>query len=58
MRKFSANAYEIKLPYDIGICPIFNVADLYIYKDSGTDDRPEDREKIDWVKQLPTRKPL
>lgn len=34
LRKFSTNAYEVKLPKNIGISPIFNVADLYPYKES------------------------
>ena len=28
------------------------------YEDGGTDERPEDKEQIDWVKQLPTAQPL
>ena len=36
LRKFSANAYEIEILDDIGITPIFNVADLYPYQDDET----------------------
>ena len=58
MRKFSANAYEIELPPDVGISLIFNVLDLYRYEYGHTDERPADREQIEWVKQLPTAQPL
>jgi hypothetical protein len=29
LRKFEANSYEIESPDDVGISPMFNVADLY-----------------------------
>jgi len=29
--KFSANVYELQLPPDIGISPIFNVENLFLY---------------------------
>jgi hypothetical protein len=29
LRKFDANAYEIELPDDVGISPIFNISYLY-----------------------------
>jgi hypothetical protein len=32
LRKFDENAYEIELPDDVDISPIFNVSDLYPYK--------------------------
>jgi hypothetical protein len=32
LRKFAANDYEIGLPDNVGISPIFNVVDMYPYK--------------------------
>ena len=32
LRKFPGNAYEIELPYDLQISPIFNVFDIYPFK--------------------------
>ena len=35
LRKFvSGNAYEVKLPDDMDISPIFNITDLYKYHES------------------------
>jgi hypothetical protein len=33
--KFGENAYEIELPEDVGISPIFNIAYLYPYREDG-----------------------
>ena len=54
----SSDLYEIELPPDVGISPIFNVVDLYRYEDDGTDEGPADKEQIEWVKQLPPAQPL
>ena len=39
LRKFSENSYEIEFPPDVGISPIFNVADLYKYENDGAEGR-------------------
>ena len=44
LRNFSANSYEIELPLDVGISPIFKVADLYNYEDDGAEERAADKE--------------
>ena len=59
LRRFSANAYEVELPDDIGMSPIFNVADLYPFKelDSGTTNEPVGEENyIEWEEKLPKKK--
>ena len=52
LRKFDANAYEIELPDDVGISPIFNVLDLYPYRKDDTEGSKY-REKVQWEKQIP-----
>jgi hypothetical protein len=35
LRKFDANDFELELPEDVGISPIFNVEYLYSYRMNG-----------------------
>jgi len=64
LRRFSANAYEIQLPPEIGISPIFNVADLFPYvadakiQDVAEPPRNTTDEESSWVKQMPMAPPL
>jgi hypothetical protein len=52
LRKFDANSYEIELPYDVGISPIFNVSDMYPYRKDDIEGSKY-QEKIQWEKQMP-----
>ena len=60
LRKFSSNAYEVELPKDVGISPIFNVSDLYPYKPDEFN-HPTTQEEVDqevpWEAQLPKATP-
>ena len=53
LRKFAANAYETELPDNVGISPIFNVADLYPYRGDDVGEL-EDQKDIQWEKHMPT----
>jgi hypothetical protein len=51
LRKFEANAYEIGLSDGVGISPIFNVADLYPYREEEVRGE-ENQEEFQWVKNM------
>jgi hypothetical protein len=33
LRNFGTNAYELELPLDVGISPIFKILDMYPYRE-------------------------
>ena len=57
VRKFSSNAYEVKLPTGIRISPIFNVADLYLYQEPEEepqgDSTAEESATVNWEERIP-----
>jgi hypothetical protein len=57
LRKFGNNAYEIELPGDVGISPIFNISDMCPYREDDTE-RSKDQPEIQWEeKMLVSEKP-
>ena len=56
LRKFFVNAYEVELPSDVGISPIFNVSDMYSYhtdESSHSIELEETSPEASWKEQLP-----
>jgi hypothetical protein len=51
LRRFGENAYELELPEDVGISPIFNISDLYSYMEDRTGGS-EDQGEIQWRKKM------
>jgi hypothetical protein len=52
LRKFDENTYEIELPNDVDISPIFNISNLYLYWKYDAEGS-QDQDKIQWEKQMP-----
>ena len=57
LRKFETNAYEIVFLDGVGISPIFNIVDLYLYREDEAGGEGNEKE-IQWVKQMPVAENL
>ena len=60
LRKFSSKAYEVELPKDVDISPIFNVSNLYPYhadEYSQTTTQEKVDQEVPWEAQLPKETP-
>jgi hypothetical protein len=55
LRKFEANAYEIEFLDGLGIPSIFNIADMFPYREDEIEGS-RDQKEVQWVKQLPIAK--
>jgi hypothetical protein len=51
LKKFQTNSYEIELLDGVGISPIFNIADLYPYREDEARGK-ENQKEVQWVKQM------
>ena len=61
LRKFSSNAYEVELPKDVDISPIFNVSYLSPYhadESNQTIAQEEVNQEAPWEAQLPKARPI
>jgi hypothetical protein len=50
-RRFGENAYELELPKDVGILPIFNISNLYPCREDGVE-ISRDRGEIQWKNKM------
>jgi hypothetical protein len=50
LKKMGQNAYEVELPEGIGISLIFNISDLYPYRDDEAEAESDDQLEVQWQK--------
>ncbi|KAH9319839.1 hypothetical protein KI387_021608, partial [Taxus chinensis] len=55
VKKINDNAYEVELPGNFDISPVFNVSDLYSFHGDGAE-RDDADEVVDWRQQVPVKK--
>jgi hypothetical protein len=57
LKMFGENSYELELLEDVGISTIFNIVDMYPYREGGAEGTEYQR-KIHWEKQMSVEKKL